>query len=73
MSSYWDNYWRRRRVNRRSVIAGGSAATLGLATMAIAGCGGDDDGEKGGNGGGTQLTPVAPTQDTSEKPVAGGR
>ncbi|QFG02337.1 ABC transporter substrate-binding protein [Tepidiforma bonchosmolovskayae] len=72
MSSYWDNYWRRRRVNRRSVIAGGSAATLGLATMAIAGCGGDDDGEKGGNGGGTQLTPVAPTQDTSEKPVAGG-
>ena len=73
MSSYWDNYWRRRRVSRRSVIAGGSAAALGLATMAVAGCGGgDDDDDEGATGGGAQLTPVAPTPDTAEKPVAGG-
>jgi peptide/nickel transport system substrate-binding protein len=73
MSTYWDNYWRRRRVSRRSVIAGGSAAALGLATMAVAGCGGgDDDDDEGATGGGAQLTPVAPTPDAAEKPVPGG-
>lgn len=72
MSAYWDSYWRRRRLSRRGVLAGGSAATLGLASMAIAGCGGGDDDGEGGSGGGSQLTPTAPTPDTTEKPVRGG-
>ncbi len=72
MSSYWEKYWQRRRLSRRGVLAGGSAATLGLGAMAIAGCGGGDDDDDKDSGGGTQLTPVAPTADTSEKPVPGG-
>ncbi len=72
MSSYWDSYWKRK-ISRRRVLAGGTATAAGLAALAVAGCGDDDD--DGGNGTGnnnTNLTPVAPTQDTTEKPVKGG-
>lgn len=73
MSKYWGNYWQRR-MSRRGVVSGGAALATGLAGMAIAGCGDDDDDDNGdgGNGDNSQLTPVAPTQDASAKPVKGG-
>lgn len=75
MSSYWDSYWKRR-INRRRLMTGGAAGAAGLAGLALVGCGDDDD-DDGGNGGGggtdnAALTPVAPTPDTSVKPVKGG-
>ena len=73
MSSYWDGYWKRR-ISRRGVVAGGTAAVAGLAGLALVGCGDDDDDDDGGNGNGGNgaLTPVSPTQDTTAKPVKGG-
>lgn len=74
MSKYWGNYWQRR-MSRRGVVSGGAALATGLAGMAIAGCGDDDDDDDNGDGGNrdnSQLTPVAPTQDASAKPVKGG-
>ena len=71
MSSYWDGYWKRR-MSRRGVVAGGTAAVAGLAGLALVGCGDDDNDDGNGNGGNDALTPVSPTQDTTAKPVKGG-
>lgn len=72
MSQYWDSYWKRT-LSRRRVLAGGSVATVGLASMALAGCGDDDDSSdnKGGNGDTNALTPTAATP-SAAKPVQGG-
>ena len=53
------------------MLAGGSTAAVGLASMALAGCGDDDD--EGSNGGtnNSALTPTSSTPST-EKPVRGG-
>ena len=39
---YWNRYWRRR-VSRRSVLAGGAATAVGAAGLVAVGCGDDDD------------------------------
>ena len=71
MSQYWDSY-QKRKLSRRRVLAGGSMATVGLASMALAGCGDDDDEENGGgNGNNNALTPTSGTP-SAEKPVQGG-
>ena len=46
--AYWENYWRRRRVSRRSVLAGGAAFGAGAAGLVLTGCGDDDDDDDGG-------------------------
>ena len=40
-----DNYWTRR-LSRRRMLAGTGAAGLGVASLALAGCGDDDNGGK---------------------------
>lgn len=72
MSQYWDSYWKRT-LSRRKVLAGSSTAAVGLTGLALAGCGDDDDDTGGSTGNNNNnLTPIAPTQDTTEKPVRGG-
>ena len=73
MSQYWDSYWKRT-LSRRRVLAGGSVATVGLASMALAGCGDDDDDGGDSNGTGNNndaLTPTAATP-SAEQAVKGG-
>jgi len=71
MSQYWDSYWKRT-LSRRRMLAGGSVAVAGVAGMALAGCGDDDDDDNGSSNGNSNLTPISPTQNTSEQPVKGG-
>jgi peptide/nickel transport system substrate-binding protein len=54
------------------MLAGGSVAVAGVAGMALAGCGDDDDDDNGSSNGNSNLTPISPTQNTSEQPVKGG-
>jgi peptide/nickel transport system substrate-binding protein len=69
MSSYWSSYWRRR-LSRRGVLAGGSAATLGVAALTTVGCAPAEDP--------AQATPTPPaeapaaTPTPAEQPVRGG-
>lgn len=53
-----DNYWIRKRLSRRAILAGGSATAIGAAALAL-GCGGDDDDDPG-TGGSTGGTPTQP-------------
>lgn len=72
MSQYWDSYWKRT-LSRRRVLAGGSTAAVGVASLALAGCGDDDD-DTGGNtpaGNNSALTPTAATP-VAAAPVKGG-
>ncbi len=84
--AYWEDYWRRRRISRRSVLAGGAAFGAGTAGLVLTGCGGDDDdddddGETEGPTEGTDATEVpepTATEDTGPKvggilKTAGGR
>ena len=43
------NYWTRQRVGRRSMVRGAGLASVGLAGAALIGCGGDEDGDGGGD------------------------
>ncbi|MBI5950000.1 MAG: ABC transporter substrate-binding protein [Chloroflexi bacterium] len=61
-----ENYWSRRRLTRRAVVKGALAAGAGLGTLAIAGCGDDDDAPADGPSGG--ASPTA----TAVKPQQGG-
>ena len=72
LSQYWDSYWKRT-FSRRRVLAGGSAATVGLAGLALAGCGDDDDsgGSPTSATNNSALTPTAGTP-TTGNPVKGG-
>ncbi|HMS60060.1 MAG TPA: ABC transporter substrate-binding protein [Tepidiformaceae bacterium] len=65
MSNYWD-----RQLRRRSLLKGAGIATAGVATMALAGCGGGDDDDAGGNGGLAGLAPTA-TPEAAKDPFAG--
>lgn len=52
VSSYWNRYWTRKRITRRTVIRGAGAAALAtVASSTLAACGDDDD--DGGKSGST--------------------
>ena len=61
--SYWNRYWRRR-VSRRSVLAGSGAIAAGAAGLVAVGCGDDDDDEPTA----TATATAAPTE-ASETPA----
>jgi ABC-type transport system substrate-binding protein len=69
--NYWDG-WLQRRARRRRVLAGGSAAAVGMAGLALVGCGDDDDNTKTtaspATGGGASPSASA----ASSAPVKGG-
>ena len=48
------NYWLRRNVSRRSTLKGGAIAGVGAASLALVGCGDDDDSAPAG-----QASPTA--------------
>lgn len=72
LSQYWDSYWKRT-FSRRRVLAGGSAAAVGIAGLTLAGCGDDDDdgGSPTSTNNNSALTPTAGTP-TTGNPVKGG-
>ena len=72
MSQYWDSYWKRT-FSRRRVLAGGSTAAVGIAGLALAGCGDDDDSGSASptSSNNSALTPTAGTP-TTGNPVKGG-
>lgn len=75
MSSYWENYWKRK-ISRRRILGAGAAGVAGSTGLLLVGCGDDDDDDSNGNGGGTtggdeRITPVGSTP-SSEQPRQGG-
>ncbi len=71
---YWDRYWQTRR-NRRVVLRGAGVASLGAASMAAVGCGGDDSSDE--NDASSLATPTtapnpAPTTAPAD-PFAGAK
>jgi peptide/nickel transport system substrate-binding protein len=75
-SSYWDRFWQQRR-SRRRLLAGGGTAAVGLAGLALVGCGDDDDetptptATATGTRTPTGTATASPTQPAAT-PVAGG-
>ena len=73
MAEYWDKYWNGRRSRRR--FLGGAAATgVGAASLALVGCGDDDNG--GSTPGASDLatpTPGANASPTAADPFAGAK
>ncbi|OAI42155.1 hypothetical protein AYO38_03155 [bacterium SCGC AG-212-C10] len=73
-----DNYWLRRGMSRRSLLGGASTGAVGLAALALVGCGDDDDDDGGAtspagattSSGATTAATAAAT--TAAKPAQGG-
>ena len=70
MSNYWDKHWSRRRLMGSAGTAG-----VGVASLALVGCGGGDDDDDDNGGGGlaglATATPVAASSPTAVNPFAG--
>jgi len=64
-----DNYWLRRKFNRRTAIRGSAVAGVGAASFALVGCGDDDDDDDDSSGA-TATVGTSPTP--AKSPVPGG-
>lgn len=60
-----ENYWTRRRLNRRRLLGAAATGVTGAAAMAAVGCGDDD-----GNGGGGTASPTVDLSGRSTSPTA---
>lgn len=67
------NYWLRRRISRRGTLVGGAIAGVGAASMALVGCGDDDNGGSSSTGTPKGLLPTVGATPTPQKqPKPGG-
>jgi peptide/nickel transport system substrate-binding protein len=67
-----DNYWLRRKVNRRTALRGSALAGVGAASLALVGCGDDDDDDDDGNGQGLLPTAASSPSAAAKTPKPGG-
>src|SRR5688572_28546943 len=67
-----DNYWLRRKVNRRTALRGSALAGVGAASLALVGCGDDDDDDDDGNGQGLLPTTASSPSAAAKTPKPGG-